>query len=610
MYRYGISTRWLLAAATLCAAGAAVTPPADAAPQGGTVVAGSASIDTASQPRTTVITTQSDRTIMQWQSFDISGSQAVVFNQPSADSAVLNRVTGGTRTQIEGLLSSNGQVYVVNPAGVTFSNRATVNVARLVAASANLSNQDFLAGIDHFTNASAYVDNNSGNLHAPRGVVLVGRNVNNRGTIQSDTVVLIAGEDVLLQEGPDGQILAKISGIGTNDYSSRVKNTGTVDATGGEVLIGAGDLHGLAIFNEGLIRADHVTLDAGGQALTLSEPSSAFATIPDADITINADQLIYHADKAPNDRLTLNAPNGFVNVGQDTDPDLGPGTVNGDPFPPSGDDGVSGDGGGMDDGSGGSGDGGMSGGGDMGNDGGSSGNDDGASDAGDTNDDDAGGSGGSTGGLALLRNPFIDRYARPLPPEPMAASPAQVASIDAGQRDAFASELGIQTKGPEDQPLAQFLGSARILNDLPANPSDARQYRVSTERLGYEAAQDALLHNRAVFASQPQADDDASPLDPAREVRSQLQQATDRYMADNEVTELDPVAFIDWLGEQNPETYQTLLGLDTLVHETMPALGLGAAELDNFKQWTYGRIAPRGVSLRTLDELVTQAGGN
>jgi len=108
----------------------------------------------------------------------------------------------------------------------------------------------------------------------------------------------------------------------------------------------------------------------------------------------------------------------------------------------------------------------------------------------------------------------------------------------------------------------------------------------------------------SLAGAEPQEDVLPTELDQTQQVRAQLQESADRYMADQEVTEIDPDTFVAWLEESDPETLDALSGLDDLVNTTMPDLGLGATELNNFKEWTYGKIAPRGVNLRTLDELV------
>ncbi|MEN9725839.1 MAG: hypothetical protein RL434_205, partial [Pseudomonadota bacterium] len=88
-------------------------------PTGGEVVAGSGVI---SQSGSTLTVTQSsDKLATNWQSFSIGAGNRVEFVQPGASAVALNRVLGSDVSVIQGALSANGQVFLVNPNGVLFS---------------------------------------------------------------------------------------------------------------------------------------------------------------------------------------------------------------------------------------------------------------------------------------------------------------------------------------------------------------------------------------------------------------------------------------------------------------------------------------------------------
>src|ERR1700722_13674609 len=78
-------------------------------PRGGNVVAGSATFDR-STPNTLTVNTASNNTIINYNSFSIAADETTRFNQPSANSAVLNRVIGVDPSSIYGTLSSNGKL--------------------------------------------------------------------------------------------------------------------------------------------------------------------------------------------------------------------------------------------------------------------------------------------------------------------------------------------------------------------------------------------------------------------------------------------------------------------------------------------------------------------
>ncbi len=149
-------------------------------PTGGSVVVGHATI--ATTPVQTTITADNN-TVLRWGSFDVGAGQTVQFVQPGAEARVLNWIGGLTPSQINGSLLANGQVYLMNPAGVYFGRTSLVDVGRLYAVGGSLSKEDFLAGLNRFTGLTGEV-NNAGSIRGEM-VALIGRSVANTGTIVS-----------------------------------------------------------------------------------------------------------------------------------------------------------------------------------------------------------------------------------------------------------------------------------------------------------------------------------------------------------------------------------------------------------------------------------------
>lgn len=121
-----------------------VGPHVQAAPEGGQIVAGSANIVQSQVNRLDVVQ-QSERAAINWQSFGIGASEHVSFQQPSPQSATLNRVTGPDLSSIQGRLTANGNVFLVNPNGILFGNNAKIDVGGLVASTANARSDRTLA---------------------------------------------------------------------------------------------------------------------------------------------------------------------------------------------------------------------------------------------------------------------------------------------------------------------------------------------------------------------------------------------------------------------------------------------------------------------------------
>ncbi len=176
-------------------------------PTGGTVGSGSATF--ASSGNTLTIT-NSANAIINWQSFSIGVNEITQFLQSSGSSAVLNRVVGANgvipQSVIDGVLSSNGRVFLINSSGIVIGASARIDVAGFVASSLNLSDQDFLNGRLRFTETpGAGAVSNAGVIDTSSGgaggrVFLVGPDVQNSGLIRSPQgqIVLAAGKSVEL----------------------------------------------------------------------------------------------------------------------------------------------------------------------------------------------------------------------------------------------------------------------------------------------------------------------------------------------------------------------------------------------------------------------------
>src|SRR5216684_4976919 len=101
--------------------------PADAGPNGGTVVGGAATIQGAGTGSVT-INQSSQNAIINWNTFNIGAGETTRFNQPNGSSIALNRVIGGLGpSQIFGTLTANGRVFVINGDGILFGPNAVIN---------------------------------------------------------------------------------------------------------------------------------------------------------------------------------------------------------------------------------------------------------------------------------------------------------------------------------------------------------------------------------------------------------------------------------------------------------------------------------------------------
>ena len=138
------------AGAALAIAAALATLPSgvDAQATGAQVIHGQASL--VQQGNSLVVTTQNGagtgHSAINWQSFSVPAGATTRFNQPNAQSTSINRVLGNNPSGIYGTLSSNGQLVLVNPSGITVGAGAVVDTAGFTASTLRMSDADALAG--------------------------------------------------------------------------------------------------------------------------------------------------------------------------------------------------------------------------------------------------------------------------------------------------------------------------------------------------------------------------------------------------------------------------------------------------------------------------------
>lgn len=256
-------------------------PTTQAGPEGAQVVHGDVSFN---QSGNTTSITASDKSIINYRSFDIAKPEIVEFIQPSSQASVLNRINSATPTNIDGTLRANGRVFFVNPAGVYIGEGAKINVNQLVASGLNISDADFMSGRMNFADGDGTVTNR-GDILAEK-VYLVGKHVVNSGNIicPGGYVVMAAGERVFLRE-QDSNILVEFDpptspeSAVLQEPAPGVLNEGTVTATGGNIILAAGDIYSQAVSNVGSLSVSVEVGDGGQIRVTGSGQFSNTGTI-------------------------------------------------------------------------------------------------------------------------------------------------------------------------------------------------------------------------------------------------------------------------------------------------------------------------------------------
>jgi filamentous hemagglutinin family protein len=234
------------------------------------------------------ITQTTKGAIIDWGSFNIGAGYGVTFDQQFGNTSVtLNRVVGfgysSSASLIDGTLTSNGNVFIINPAGITFGSGAQVNVGGIVASTLWMNSGDFINGLATGQYVFSGFNGDTSTFHEVRndgtitagagGVGLVGQSIRNGGSITSNggNIVAGAGTQVTLDMFGDGLTQVTINVAPTVDSVIAQENAGSMIADGGQILLRtaatAGGTGGF-IAASGLLRAQSIANANGRIELT------------------------------------------------------------------------------------------------------------------------------------------------------------------------------------------------------------------------------------------------------------------------------------------------------------------------------------------------------
>jgi len=213
-----------------------------------------------------------DRATLEWQSFDIGAGHSVRFEQPSDSAIALNRVIGDAidPSRINGELSANGRVYLINQNGILFGPDANVDVNGLIASSLDIDDRIFedigivnaineaTPGLAAFEHAGAdapgdIVIEQGAQLgsDATRRIMVFAPRIENRGEIRTpegQAVLAAATDKVFIAASPGSNDLRGLL-VEVNTGGS-VENLGSIIAERGNVSI-----LGMAVNQKGVVRA-------------------------------------------------------------------------------------------------------------------------------------------------------------------------------------------------------------------------------------------------------------------------------------------------------------------------------------------------------------------
>lgn len=135
----------VVSAQSLPTGGTAVTTPGGVAPTITTNVGGD----------TMTVTPGGTRSLINWNTFDVAQSFTFQFNANNSTDILLNRVTGGSLSTINGSVQSNGNVWLLNPNGIAVGATGVFDVAGLMLSTGAMTDADFFGADNTFAISGA-----------------------------------------------------------------------------------------------------------------------------------------------------------------------------------------------------------------------------------------------------------------------------------------------------------------------------------------------------------------------------------------------------------------------------------------------------------------------
>lgn len=207
-------------------------------PSGGSVIAGDIQIPEWAKPGGTNsagnlemnITQNSTNGIISWGSFDVGGSATVNFKGPESGYNTLNYVNGGNMSQIYGTINANnnGNIFIVNPAGVQIGNSAQINVGSLHVSNGKVTDE-YLNNFDPETTVNEFLQK----VQMTNAALMSLGNINaNKVTFEGDGRIVIDSERIKNTAG-DAKLTADKILVNTKDKNNVVIGYEAYDETDG-----------------------------------------------------------------------------------------------------------------------------------------------------------------------------------------------------------------------------------------------------------------------------------------------------------------------------------------------------------------------------------------
>ena len=239
-----------------------------------------------------------NKSVLTWQNFGagadtISGGDVLNYTLPSKTSSVLNIVAGGLSSNIDGTITSNGNVYVLNPNGILIGGNARIDVNSLVLSTSDnpafasfyfqqnglLPSQDSLAPVVGNT-----AINNGAIVAVSENITLISRNVTVGGVLSQGNLVIKADGNVVV--GSTG--MTYISGdltINNPTGTTTIGSTGNSTIVTNNLTVSGNTTSAFTSVGTGTLQAKSLSVTGG--TIVSDRISTNSTTVNGTNVTVN-----------------------------------------------------------------------------------------------------------------------------------------------------------------------------------------------------------------------------------------------------------------------------------------------------------------------------------
>ena len=281
-----------------------------AGPAGGTVVGGSATIQTSADLNgntQTLINQTTAKAVINWDEFSIPAAELVKFAQQAGSGSItLNRVTGNQLSNIQGALEANGNIFLINPNGILFGSGAKVDVAGLLASTLDVDPASFMndnsLSFNQVDGKGLASIQNQGELKVGDGgfVYLVAPKVDNSGYVIANvgSVTMAAGNRFNVDLSGNGLINFNVSADALGSAAPNADTTG--------------------VSNSGHVTAQHVLLAGNETSAMMASVVNNSGVIEATDLNLSAAEIVQAGSVTATGTATLKATDSIKTPGAST----------------------------------------------------------------------------------------------------------------------------------------------------------------------------------------------------------------------------------------------------------------------------------------------------